>query len=161
VGFAEVSNVLWRERELLELLLFKLEEEQLLLASGRNRWLSHATREVEFVLAQIREAELLRSVELEQLRATVGTSSELSLSTLAEVSPPPWSDLFRTHRQAFLSLTNEITTMAEANRDLLSSGVRSVTDALLDVGGVTGTYSASGRSPVPGQYGGRLVDRAF
>ena len=46
----ELSAVLWRERELLELLTFKLEEEQLLLAAGRSRWVSHASREVEQVL---------------------------------------------------------------------------------------------------------------
>ena len=42
----DLSAVLWRERELLELLTFKLEEEQLLLAAGRSRWISHASREV-------------------------------------------------------------------------------------------------------------------
>ena len=50
MSLTEVSSILWRERELLELLLFKLEEEQLLLAAGRSRWLGHATREVEMVL---------------------------------------------------------------------------------------------------------------
>ena len=53
-----LSEVLWRERHLLELLLFKLEEEQLVLTSGRTRWLGHATREVETVLEEIRTAEL-------------------------------------------------------------------------------------------------------
>ena len=33
----DLSNLLWRERELLELLVFKLEEEQLLLVAGRAR----------------------------------------------------------------------------------------------------------------------------
>jgi hypothetical protein len=35
MGFAELSSVLWRERYTLELLLFKLEAEQLLLTAGR------------------------------------------------------------------------------------------------------------------------------
>jgi len=43
---SELSAQLWKERELLELLLFKLEEEQLLLIAGKSRWISHATREV-------------------------------------------------------------------------------------------------------------------
>lgn len=161
MGFAELSNVLWRERELLEILLFKLEEEQLVLATGRNRWLSHATREVEFVLEQIRDAELLRAMELDGVHALVGTSGELSLSTLSELAPPPWDDLFRTHRQAFMSLTVEITTLAEANRDLLTTGVRSVAEALIDVGGTAGTYNSSGRAPAAGSAGGRLLDLAF
>ena len=41
----DLSNLLWRERELLELLVFKLEEEQLLLTAGKSRWLPQATRE--------------------------------------------------------------------------------------------------------------------
>ena len=39
MSLSEVSNILWRERRLLELLVFKLEEEHLVLASGRTRWL--------------------------------------------------------------------------------------------------------------------------
>ena len=40
MALAELSNVLWRERELLEMLLFKLESEQLVLAAGRTHWLA-------------------------------------------------------------------------------------------------------------------------
>src|SRR5438270_5256883 len=64
MGLAEVSNILWQERQLMELLLFKLEEEQLVLASGRSRWLNHATREVEMVLEEIKRAEVARAVEV-------------------------------------------------------------------------------------------------
>ncbi len=39
MSFDELSAVLWRERELLETLLFKLEAEELIIASGRSRWL--------------------------------------------------------------------------------------------------------------------------
>ena len=39
MALSDVSNILWRERQLLELLVFKLEEEQLVLAAGRSRWL--------------------------------------------------------------------------------------------------------------------------
>ncbi len=46
----DLSLILWRERELLETLLYKLEQEQLVLASGRTRWLARAAREVETVL---------------------------------------------------------------------------------------------------------------
>ena len=41
MGLSEVSNILWRQRQLLELLLFKLEEEQLVLKSGSTRWLAN------------------------------------------------------------------------------------------------------------------------
>ena len=59
MGLADLASILWREREMLELLLFKLEEEQLVLAGGRTRWLAHATREVEVVLEEIRRTEVV------------------------------------------------------------------------------------------------------
>ena len=72
MGLAEVSSTLWRQRELLELLLFKLEEEQVLLTSGRTRWLARATREVEVVLEEIRRAELLRAVQVDEVAVELG-----------------------------------------------------------------------------------------
>ena len=68
----EVSTVLWRERQLLELLVFKLEEEQLLLNAGKARWVNHASREVEIVLDQLRAAELLRAVKVEAAAEELG-----------------------------------------------------------------------------------------
>ncbi len=59
----DLSTLLWRERELLEMLVFKLEEEQLLLTAGRSKWLHHATREVEQVLGHLRTAGIERTVE--------------------------------------------------------------------------------------------------
>ena len=70
--FSRLSDVLWRERHLLELLLFKLEEEQLILSAGRTRWLSRATREVENVLDEIRTAELGRALEADEAARAVG-----------------------------------------------------------------------------------------
>ncbi len=72
MSWEDLSTLLWKERELLELLLFKIEEEQLVLASGRTRWLAHATREVEVVLAEIREQELHRAVTVDALAAAIG-----------------------------------------------------------------------------------------
>ena len=67
MGANELSALLWRERELLELLSFKLEEEQLLLTAGKSRWVQHATREVEQVLVRLRSTGLARSVEAASL----------------------------------------------------------------------------------------------
>jgi hypothetical protein len=146
VGLAEVSNVLWRERELLEMLLFKLEEEQLVLAGGRTRWLAHATREVETVLAQIRDAELLRSVQVDEVAAELGLPPGASLRALAEHAPAPWDELLRGHREAFLTLTTEITSLAESNRDLLTSGHRAAHETLLGITGGLETYDPTGRT---------------
>src|SRR5205809_7934017 len=93
MGLSEVSNILWQERQLLELLLFKLEEEQLVLASGRSRWLSHATREVEMVLEEIKQAELASSIEVEAAAAELGLEPGPSLRRLADAAPAPRTGL--------------------------------------------------------------------
>jgi PAS domain-containing protein len=154
-----VSNVLWRQRELLELLLFKLEEEQLVLASGRTRWLAHAAGEVEAVLEQIRETEMLRAVEVETVAAELSLPTSPSLRTLIEHSPAPWDGLLRGHREAFLNLTSEITTLAEANRDLLVTGQRALQEALTTFTEGVETYDPTGRPSMP--TGPQLVDEAL
>ena len=155
MGLAEVSGILWKERELLELLLFKLEEEQLVLASGRTRWLAHATREVEYVLEQIRSTEVLRAVEVAAVSEELGISPDASLNALAAAAPEPWGELFRSHRDTFLTLTAEILNLAEANRDLLTSGARAVREALLGLDGGLDTYTADGRQTAATTGGSR------
>jgi hypothetical protein len=135
MGLAEVSDILWRERELLDVLLFKLEEEQLLLAAGRVRWLSRATREVEIVLEQLRLTELTRSIEVDAVASGLGLEPNPSLTALVDAAPPEWADLLRAHRTAFLTLTHEITALAEANREFVSSAYHAARETLLAFGG--------------------------
>ena len=68
-GFAEVSDTLWRERELLDLLLFKLDSERLLLRAGSIRWLARSTHEVDLVLEQLQLVEITRALEVDDLAA--------------------------------------------------------------------------------------------
>ena len=160
MSFSDLSSVLWRTRELLELLLFKLEEEQLLLAAGPSRWLAHATREVEMVLDQIRKTEVLRAAEVAVVGADLGVGSNPSLTALADAVGAPWSDMFRQHRKAFLALTAEISSLAEANRDLLTVGQRAVRETLLAVGGSVETYGRHGET-VAAAPRNRLIDEAM
>ncbi|NAZ74714.1 flagellar protein FlgN [Kineococcus sp. T13] len=163
MGLAEVSGILWKERELLELLLFKLEEEQLVLASGRTRWLAHATREVEFVMEQIRTTEVLRAAEVDAVAAELEIEPGPSLGALAAAAPEPWGELFRGHRDAFLTLTAEIQDLADANRDLLNSGARALRETLLGLDTPLDTYTAQGKNTVASTGGSRahFVDEAL
>ena len=158
MGFERVSAVLWQERELLELLAFKLAE-QSLLAGANTRWLPHATREVDRVLERIREAELLRAVVVDEAAAGVGLAPGASLRALAEAAPPQWASLLAEHRDAFLVLINEITTNAEANRTVLATGQRSAQETLLGLDGLVETYDPRGRASAPAAA--HLLDRAL
>src|ERR671921_325891 len=69
MGFSEVSTLLWREREALQLLLFKLVEEQLIVSAGHTRWLAAANDEIEAALDQLRGTEVLRASEVDVIAA--------------------------------------------------------------------------------------------
>jgi hypothetical protein len=147
MGLREVSAILWRERHLLELLLFKLDEEQLVLAAGRTRWLPRATREVEMVLEEMRQTELERAVEVSRLAVDLGLPAGASLRQLADAAPEPWEGILTEHRQAFLTLTDEVTALVQTNRELLNRGQKAVRDVLASIG--------DGRIEVGAGYGER------
>ncbi|MGQ7350703.1 flagellar export chaperone FlgN [Quadrisphaera oryzae] len=159
VGVAEVSNVLWREREQLELLLFKLEEERLILLSGNTRWVAHASHEVQLLVEQLRETELLRSMEVDAYAASVGMPPSSSLKDLAVASDGPWASILTSHRDALLELTGEIARVSAHNREVLAINARATRETLLNLTGTLETYAPTGRttSPAPAH----LIDRAL
>lgn len=162
MALSDVSNILWRERQLLELLLFKLEEEQLVLAAGRTRWLNQATREVEMVLDEIKRTELERSIAVDAVAGQLGLPPGPSLRRLAEVAPAPWNELLDQHRRAFLFATQEITALAQLNRELLTRGQRATREALSWLDGTEpDIYSASGSAAISGRAAPRLVNEAL
>lgn len=160
MGLNELSGVLWRERQLLELLLFKLEEEQLILSSGRTQWLGHATREVETVLEQIRTAEVGRAVEAEDAATALGVEPGAGLLALAQRAPAPWDELLREHHEAFVRLTGDINGLAESNRELLAGSHRATQETLLSLQDTVQTYDTRGAtSHAGGDF--RLLDQAL
>jgi hypothetical protein len=161
MGLNELSGVLWRERQLLELLLFKLEEEQLILTSGRTQWLGHATREVESVLDQIRTAELGRSIEADEAAREVGLPEGSGLRAIAAAAPNPWDALLGEHHAAFVDLTDQINQLAQGNRDLLSASHRATRETLLSLQETVDTYDPRGTAASAAAGTSHLLDRAL
>ncbi len=156
----EFSGVLWRERQLLELLLFKLEEEQLILTSGKTQWLGHATREVESVLEQIRGAELGRAIEADAAAREVGVPEGSSLLTIASQAPAPWRELLTEHHRAFVELTEQVNELAEGNRELLATSSRAAQETLLSLAESVQTYDPRGATSAA-TSGASLLDQAL
>ena len=152
--------VLWRERELLDTLLYRLEVEQLVLASNRTEHLMRAARDVESVLETLRETEVLRATAADVAAAEIGCPPNPSLRQLADAAPEPWSTILHEHREAFASSTRQITALADSNRDLLTQGYRQAREALADLGDPTDGYSPDG-SAVGGTSVARLFDSAL
>jgi hypothetical protein len=161
MALSDVSNILWRERQLLELLVFKLEEEQLVLAAGRSRWLSHATREVESVLSEIRRIELERAVLVADAGRELGLSGAPTLKELTGLTPAPWDGIFAEHRRALLALAQEIDTITKSNRDLLQRGAQATREALVAIGEIDiEAYDVHGSLP-DRTLALRIVDEAI
>jgi flagellar biosynthesis/type III secretory pathway chaperone len=145
VSANDVSALLWRERELLELLLFKLEEEQLLLTAGKSRWLSHATREVEQVMDRLRAAGLTRTLEVATLAEEWGAGENSTLRELAAIAPDgPWRDIFTGHLRAMTEITGQIKELRDINERFLRAAVRSTQETLAALTPDAGTYDSEG-----------------
>src|ERR687886_289013 len=81
MSLPDLAAVLWRQRDLLERLVYRLECEHLLLAAGRTRFLALATAEVEELLGELRVLELQRASAADRVAAEVGMSGFSSLNT--------------------------------------------------------------------------------
>ncbi|MEI4270697.1 flagellar protein FlgN [Klenkia sp. LSe6-5] len=147
MDYQHLSTLLWREQELLDLLLFKAEEKQYLIVSGKNRWLPRIAHEIEVVLEQLRTLEVERAAVSEVIAEALGLAPNPSLRTLAEHAGAPWDDLLVKHHETLLVLVGELRGLSDANRDLIASGLAAIDQALLTVRpDQVRTYSASGRA---------------
>jgi hypothetical protein len=143
----ELSACLWRERELLDLLAFKLEEEQLLLTTGKSRWLQYATREVEQVMERLRAAGLARSVEAAAVADEWGAPQNATLRELVDTAPDgPWADIFTAHLAALTEYTEQIRDLRDLNEHYLRTALRFIQEAQADGSTESGTYDANGES---------------
>ncbi len=156
----DLSLVLWRERELLEALLYKLEIEKLVLASGNSRWLATSAREVETILELIRQTEVLRAIAADEAAASIGLTANPSLRALAEAVDEPWRSILLEHREAFIGYTRQITELAAANRELLTAGQLAAREAFLGLTEQAESYSSTG-TVVSTATGRRLLDRSI
>jgi hypothetical protein len=134
----EISTVLWRERELLDGLAFRLEMLRLVLADDDRRWLARASRELDSELDALRSAELVRAVRIEILAAELGLPTAPSLLEVAAACSEPWTEIFLQHRRALLDAAAEAVRLAGGNRRLLGDGLRSTRAALERIEGSWG-----------------------
>jgi hypothetical protein len=154
----ELSALLWRERELLEVLQFKLEVEQLLLTSGNTRWLARASAETEQVSAHLRDLGLARTVEVAAVANEWGCAPESTLADLIEHSPDAvWTEILGSHLKGFADLVERIQIARDANLVLLREANRATQDTIGDLDIGPATYTSSG-STAANSAAARLLD---
>jgi hypothetical protein len=150
---SEVAAVLWRERDVLEDLLFALIEQQLLLESGHTRWLARADAAVQEAAKAVQSHEVLRAIEVEMMAQQHGLPADVTLLEIVDHVPEPWPTVLQEHREALRALTGEIDAATARNRTLLLAGERATREALEQLGALgssvpsTGHYDARGARP--------------
>jgi flagellar biosynthesis/type III secretory pathway chaperone len=165
MSIPDLTSVLWRQRELLERLVYRLECEQLLVAAGRTRFLALATTEVEQLVDELAVVEVQRAAFADRVSVEAGLESGASLEDIAAAVQPPWTDVLLEHRNALITLTSELAVLAETNRHLMAAGLQAVEAAMASLGLRQGTtsvgYDAQGRQEVIAGHARTVVDRSL
>ena len=156
-----LSRQLWKQRETLEVLLFKLEEERLITTTGSSRWLPRATRELEAVIAQAQTMELERSMESEAVAVDLGLEPEASLAEIAEAAEEPWATLLTQHGEALIAMTTEIADISRANQEVLNSLQRATQETLMSMQGFDETYDEDGGITAALSGGSTMLDTSM
>jgi hypothetical protein len=133
---SQLSQTLWRQRARVEMLLYRLEVQQMVLASGRSRWIDQSARDVEDAIDDLRTEEILRAAHVAAVAPTLGVDPDSSLSTLADAAGDPWAQILRDHQATFLSLIGTIESVSRDNKELLTRGLHETRDFVARVADV-------------------------
>jgi hypothetical protein len=158
--FGTLSQTLWRQQQQMELLLYRIEVQHTVLASGRAAWVELAATDVAEAMEALREEELVRAALVAQVAQRLGLDPGVSLSELVAASPEPWNEIFRDHQRVFLEMVERIESTSKANRELLQRSLRTTRELLgLSTDGPRSpTYDRSGSLP-HGRTDPVLIDR--
>lgn len=165
MSIPDLASVLWRQRELAERLVYRLECEQLLVAAGRTRFLGMATGEIEELLAELSVVEVQRAAFADRVCAEIGLEPGATLEEIAGSVEPPWTGVLLDHRAVLIGLTSEMAALAETNRHMMAAGMKAVEATLESLGLRQGTtslgYDAQGRSETIAGHARTVVDRSL
>lgn len=158
--FGTLSQTLWRQQRLLELLLYRMEVQRLVIASGQGRWVEQAASDVESTMDVLREEELVRATQVAEVAEQLGIDRNASLRELVEAAPEPWCEILRDHQRIFLELVDQIEATSKANRDLIRRSLQLTRDLLGLPAETSSTvfYDRSGALP-SGRTDPLLIDR--
>jgi hypothetical protein len=124
--YTALAGVLWRERECLEQLLFRLVAQQLLLATGNTRWLHQADQEVHAAADALREIETSRAAQVTVLAQVTGLPLDVTLAELVADAGEPWTTILADHLTALRGLAGEVKAATSENELLLQAGEHAI-----------------------------------
>ena len=137
--FIALVGVLTRECELLEHLVFKLREAELLAEAGEGRFLMYMTDEIDGAASNLGSVEVARAVLVADLTTALGLDDDTSLLELAEHADSMTAVPLLDAREKLLALMSEVDAASDNASDAVSDRLDEVSLALDRVEG-----SASG-----------------
>lgn len=148
MSLPDLAAVLWRQRSMLERLMYRMECAQIMLAAGRTRWLALSTDEVEASVAELQLVEIQRATVSQDCARELGLDPASTLERLAAASPEPWAGVLLEHRDALVVLMRDISRLAQSNRQLMGAGLQAVERTLASLGLATDPegYTAEGHA---------------
>jgi len=144
----DLSRMLWEQRELIELLEYRLEVQQLLTIAGRADRLPLAIADLEALMERIRMSEDVRLGVVAECAVLLGLGVRSSLRDLSGVAPEPWNFVLQDHQTALLQLVASTEELAATNRELAAKGIADSRRAFEHIGDVPVTaYGRHGSRP--------------
>lgn len=160
-ALAQLSRVLWQQRDLIEVLEYRLEVQQLLMVAGRADRLVIAVGEVEAALESIRTVEETRLEVVAAAARALGLPQAATLTQIRAAAPAPWDFVLGDHHTAFLRLVASTEELSARSRELAQKGLGETRAAFSQLGGAPaqtyGRHGDRGSLALPPT----LVDRQF
>lgn len=116
---AEISNLLRRERRLLELLADARAQQRARALHPTARVRPPESYVLDGLLAELRWVELERAVLVQALAGLVGLDASARLQDLSSRLEPPWDEVLEEHRHALVEIVQRVD--AGGDDDLLES----------------------------------------
>lgn len=138
----DLGLLLWRHRELLDDLLFRLETQNLLLLAGRDHWVHRVADEAQGTLEAISVTDAERAGLVADMAPALGLPVDAALRDLAAVAPEPWGLIFSDHRASLLPVVDRVTDLCQRVRRLLHRGLEGTRAALSELTAAEPTVDA-------------------
>jgi hypothetical protein len=120
---------------------------------------------VEGLLSEVSVIEIQRASLADEACRELGLPLGSTLESLAAAAQPPWTGVFLDHRQVLVTLTGELSRLAEANQHLMAAGMKAVENTLDQLGyaerGQAEGYDARGRRGLNTPNTWAVVDRTL
>ena len=140
----ELAHHLWSLRQLLDRLIYRLEVQQLLLATGRTRFLALASAEVDEASAAVAALEGHLRAAAQAAVGQSGPNDPPALAELVSMLQEPHSSAISDHRAALILLGAEVEELVRSSKEL-AKRIMNTRDVLGQLHGPSAdTYTATG-----------------